>query len=178
MPCALSECVTRGLVCKMSSDVITLPYAGYCMVDVRAGGKVRLPDFVRRVLDRSPSRIFIGLHETEPCLSGYDMRWQEQMRSAFDRRRLHEDQGEGHACFGLMRRVFGSVEEAGWPCDTIRLPELARHIVGIEDRALFVGTGGAFEIWNPERAAASGDPALAAITGLLNDIDRPGRRRA
>jgi hypothetical protein len=40
---------------------------------------------------------------------------------------------------------------------------MVRRMGRIEGLALFVGTGGAFEIWNPELAAASGDPALAEL---------------
>jgi MraZ protein len=136
------------------------PYAGHQLTRVQPGGKVRLPDFARRVLERHPSAIFIGLHPSLPCLIAFDSRYQP---------RLHEEIGEegsGEERRARMRRLFGTAQEIGWPCDHVRLPELARRKAAIGARALFVGVGDAIEIWDPELAARSGDEVLEELAGL------------
>jgi DNA-binding transcriptional regulator/RsmH inhibitor MraZ len=139
------------------------PYAGHALIKVLPSGKVRLPDFARRVLERHPSTIFIGLHPALPCLLAFDGRYQQ---------RLSEEIGgdsAGDERQARMRRVFGTTEEMGWPCDHLRLPDLARRKAMIAARALFVGIGAAMEIWDPQLAAKSGDDVLEELAAMHMD---------
>lgn len=132
------------------------PFAGHALARVQQGGRVRLPDFARRVLERRPSTIFIGLHPSLPCLIAFDARYQE---------RLHEEIGGAgpDERRSRLRRLFGTTQEVGWPCDHLRLPDLARRKALIGAQALFVGIGAAIEIWDPDLAAKSGDDILEEL---------------
>lgn len=128
-------------------------------------GRVRLPRFVRETAGRrSEDRtLVIGPHEADPCLTGYDRPYRRFLFADTERLRLREE-AEAAQATRRVRRAFGLTEEAPYSDDgTIRLPAMVRRMGRIEGLALFVGTGGAFEIWNPHLAADSGDPALAEL---------------
>jgi DNA-binding transcriptional regulator/RsmH inhibitor MraZ len=148
---------------KAMSGAAERPYAGHALIRVQPSGKVRLPDFARQVLERHPSTIFIGLHPALPCLIAFDGRYQQRL----------SDEISGESAGGerqaRMRRVFGTTQEMGWPCDHLRLPDLARRKAMIAARALFVGIGGAMEIWDPQLAAQSGDEVLEELAALHLD---------
>jgi len=142
------------------------PYAGHALIRVQPNGKVRLPDFARRVLERHPSTIFVALHPALPCLIAYDSRYHAQ---------LIEEIGEGQEAEerrARLRRVFATTQEVGWPCDHVRLPDLARRKAAIGAQALFVGVGGAIEIWDPQSAAQAGDEVLEELARL--HLEQPG----
>jgi len=147
-----------------------------CVVDEDGG--LRLPDFVRATLDRrSDSNILmIAPHERDSCLVGYDPDYAGTLYLEQERLRLGEE-GSGLSD-ARARRMFGRVEETARQRDgAIALPGLLRHKAGIADRALFVGTAGMFEIWNPQRALESGDPALSEIASWRVEPDIPPARQ-
>ena len=139
------------------------PYAGHALFRVQTSGKVRLPDFARRVLERHPSTIFIGLHPALPCLLAFDARYQQRLTEEIGGNAVGDERQ------ARMRRVFGTTQEMGWPCDHLRLPDLARRKAMISGRALFVGIGAAMEIWDPQLAAGSGDEVLEELAALHSD---------
>jgi MraZ protein len=55
------------------------------------------------------------------------------------------------------------VEAAARSGSAIRISAALRHLGRIESAALVMGAGDRFEIWNPEIAAASGDPAFREL---------------
>jgi DNA-binding transcriptional regulator/RsmH inhibitor MraZ len=125
-------------------------FGGNALAPVSAAGRVRLPPFVRDALARRSSsrRIVFGAHERASCLSAYDPGYRAAL---FDR--------DG------SRRIFGFAEEAEFDLlGRVTLPPIMRWKGRIGALALFVGTGGAFEIWNPELALEAGDPELRQIT--------------
>ena len=122
---------------------------------------MRLPRFVREVAARrSDSRsIVIGAHESDACLTGYDPAYRQTLFAETERLRLRDEPHHGRA-----RRAFGFTEQAEIDAaGRIAIPEMIRRYGRIDDLALFVGTGGAFEIWNPHLAAESGDPMLEEL---------------
>jgi DNA-binding transcriptional regulator/RsmH inhibitor MraZ len=142
------------------TSVAERPYVGNSLMRVQGNGRVRLPDFARRVLERHPSTIFIGLHPVAPCLLAFDSRYQD---------RLGEEISEGVELDerqARMRRLFGTTQEIGWPCDHVRLPDHARRKAGISASAMFVGIGGAIEIWDPQVAGQFGDEMLGELAAL------------
>ena len=151
----------------MASGATERPYAGTALVRVNAGGRARLPDFARRVLERHPSTIFVGLHPVLPCLLAFDNRYHEQLSDELWRAAAGEERQS------RVRRIFSTMVEIGWPCMHIHLPELARRKASIAGRALFVGIGGAIEIWDPEIAARSGDEVLGDLAALHLDQAQP-----
>jgi MraZ protein len=136
-------------------------FGGSALQRIEAGGKIKLPRFVRQVAERrsDAGALVIGIHESDRCLTGYDPAFRQLLFADAERLRLRDE--PQHA---RLRRAFGLTEEL--PIDRagrIALPPMLRALGGIGDVALFVGTGGAFEIWDPETAAASGDPTLAEL---------------
>jgi DNA-binding transcriptional regulator/RsmH inhibitor MraZ len=114
----------------------------------------------------------IAPHERDSCLVGYDPDYASTLYAEQERLRL------GAAGSGTVdaraRRVFGRVEEAECASDgAISLPAILRQKGGILDHALFVGTAGMFEIWDPVRALESGDAALSEIAAWRVHRDLP-----
>ena len=154
-------------------------FGGSALAAVDGDGRVRLPRFVREVAGRrSDDRtLVLGLHESDPCLTGYDRPYRRVVHADAERMRLREEAPEAGSAaphHRRARRAFGLTEEAGYGDDgRIMLPPMVRRIGRIEGLALFVGTGGAFEIWNPHLAADSGDPALAELARWRLGHDLP-----
>jgi DNA-binding transcriptional regulator/RsmH inhibitor MraZ len=151
-------------------------FGGSALAPVGGDGRVKLPRFVRETaVRRSEDRtLVLGPHDADPCLTGYDRPYRRMLFADTERLRLTGEAGPAEAP-RRARRTFGLTEEAPWSEDgTIRLPAMVRRMGRIEELALFVGTGGAFEIWNPKLAAESGDPALAELArwrlGHTDDI--------
>ncbi len=146
-------------------------FSGAALQAVDAEGCLQLPDFVLRALGRRSEarRLLFSPHEVDPCMTGYDPGYETWLFAEAERRRLREEAlgvapGAHHR---RARRTFGAaeaagVDEAGW----ILLPPMARRRAGIEGAALLVGTGGSFEIWNPEIARAADDDELRALVGF------------
>ncbi len=149
-------------------------FGGSALEPVDSGGRVRLPRFVTETAGRrgDAGLLVIGLHESESCLTGYDPGFRRLLFADSERQRLG-----GAAQPARLRRAFGLTEEAAIDAGgRVALPEMLRRLGRIESSALFVGTGGAFEIWDPETAAASGDPALAELARWrLARHDQSGR---
>jgi MraZ protein len=151
-------------------------YGGSALAAVDGGGRVRLPRFVRETAERRSDAGFLvlGPHESDSCLSGYDPAWRRVLFDDSERLRLRDEAAGAGAAkhYGRARRAFGLAEQTQIDGEgRIALPPMARRLARIEGRALFVGTGGAFEIWNPELAAQSGDPALAELARWRLGLD-------
>jgi MraZ protein len=144
-------------------------FSGNALGAVDAAGRVRLPRFVLETLERRSGgrRIVFGAHERDPCLSGYEPAFRAVLQSRL---------AAGDPA--MARRLFGFAEEAEFDArGRVALPEMMRRRGGIGALALFVGTGGAFEIWSPERALA-GDPELREIAGYRLDQFHSEREEA
>jgi MraZ protein len=143
-------------------------FSGSELREVSADGEVVLPDFVRTVIERRSAarQLILGPHESDPCLSAYDESYGTLLYAEVERRRLRDEEkalppGTHHA---RTRRLFGSVEHAAFDSEgRLRLPAMVRQRGGIGELALFVGTGGTIEIWNPEVARQAGDEALREL---------------
>jgi len=143
-------------------------YAGSALAAVDGRGRVRLPRFVLETAERRSGAgiLVLGPHESDDCLTGYDPSWRRMLFDDSERQRLRDEAAGAAAArhHGRARRAFGLTEQADIDAEgRIALPPMVRRLARIEGRALFVGTGGAFEIWNPEIAAGSGDSALAEL---------------
>jgi len=143
-------------------------FSGSGLSAVDAAGRTRLPSFVREAaIGRSGRRrLVFGAHEKDRCISGFDPAHASNLHVELERRRLVEEaSGIGaDAHHARARRLFGTAEEAEFDADgMIRLPELPRRRGRISGLALFVGTGGTFEIWDPETARESGGEDLREL---------------
>lgn len=156
-------------------------FSGSGLEAVDARGRVHLPRFVRETLARrSDSRTaLLGVHESDDCLTGFDPGYAQIVHAELERRRLRDEAaGIDGAHHERVRRAFGLTEER--PIDEkgrIALPELIRRRGRIEGLALFVGTGGAFEVWDPERARADGGEELRALAEYWLGAQRASSER-
>ena len=140
-------------------------FGGSALEAVDDDGAVRLPRFVRTIAERrSDDRtLVIGAHDADECLTAYDPAYRKLLYAEGERLRLREEPAAGGES-ARARRAFGLTEEAGYDAaGRIVLPAMMRRLGRIERLALFVGTGGAVEIWNPHLAAESGDESLRAL---------------
>ena len=146
-------------------------FSGAAVQAVDADGGMVLPPFVLRALARRSEerRVLFGPHEVDPCMSGYDQGYETFLYAEMERRRLREESlGLGPADHHRRaRRLFGAVETASYDAKgRVVLPAMMRRRSRIHGAALVVGTGGSFEIWNPEIARETGDEALKELAAF------------
>lgn len=149
------------------------PFIGnaYCAVD--AAGRLALPAFVRSALSRRADArlLFVGCHDSDPCLIGYDRSFARTMAFDCRRQRLRTDAGAEGLWHARVRRAFGFVEQIELDSrGKVMLPPMMLRRARIERGALVIGTGGAFEIWNPLRALEAGDPDLSELAAFHLDL--------
>lgn len=143
-------------------------FSGSALGALDAEGRVRLPSFILREMGRlgDGGRVILGVHESDPCLTGYGPGLRPRLRAELDRRRLRDEAlgrpaDEHHA---RARRTFGLVEEASYDeGGCLTLPPLARRRGGLGRHILFIGAGSHFEIWDPSLAMAEGDEELRLV---------------
>ncbi|MGA9581866.1 MAG: hypothetical protein WBR13_07870 [Allosphingosinicella sp.] len=144
---------------------VTQIFSGNALGALDEEGRVRLPPFILREMARHEGggRVMLGVHESDPCLTGYGSILQPRLEAELERRRLRDEAlglapDEHHA---RARRTFGLVEEADYDeAGRLTLPPLARRRGGLGRHILFVGAGSHFEIWDPSLAMAEGDEEL------------------
>ena len=144
---------------------VTHIFSGNALGALDEDGRVRLPPFILREMARrgDSGRVLLGVHESDPCLTGYGAALRPRLEAELERRRLRDEAlgrapDEHHA---RARRTFGLVEEASFDeAGRLTLPPLARHRGGLGRHLLFVGAGTHFEIWDPSLAMAGGDEEL------------------
>ena len=147
-------------------------FQGSALNAVDAKGRVSVPAFLRAVIEkRGDARtIVLAKHDSFPALSAYDPAF-AAMRHAKLERLLEKEETSPDAELEYQRRnmmAFAATEET--PYDTsgrIVLPPMMRRKGGIEDLALFLGTGETFQIWNPKLFLAD-----ARIPEDMKDIAR------
>lgn len=146
------------------------PFIGHALCGVDERGRLTLPAFVRATLSRrSDARlIYVGCHESDPCLVAYDRSFARTLAMDCRRLRLREaapvPANDWHA---KVRRTFGFVEQVELDQrGKMGLPPLLMRRARISGSALLVGAGGAFEIWNPQAALDGSDPDLAELAAF------------
>ncbi len=147
--------------------MVTL-FHGSALCEVDGEGNVTLPGFVAEALNEAPdgSQLMVARHEADPCLVSYRRDHLRTLRRQTERRRIADERAgrdpRGH--HRRVRRAFGVVEPLRQACGTANIPAAMRHLGRIGNRALFVGAGENFEIWNPDLALKSEDENLREIT--------------
>ena len=129
-------------------------FQGSALNAVDAKGRVSVPAFLRSVIERrgDAKTIVLASHESFPCLSAYDPAYAALKHSKLERL-FEKEEGNPAAALDYQQRnlmAFAATEEV--PYDSsgrIVLPPMMRRKGGIEDLALYLGTGETFQIWNP-----------------------------
>ena len=133
------------------------------------GGQLTLPAFARLAIARrgDARTIFIGAHENDPCLVGYDRSFAAALAADCRRRRAAIETSAPNAHHARERRIFGFVESVDFDeTGRIALPPMLARRARIGATALIVGAGDSFEIWNPELALEASDPGLRELAAL------------
>ncbi|HYE27489.1 MAG TPA: hypothetical protein VEA61_04555 [Allosphingosinicella sp.] len=147
---------------------VTHIFSGNALGALDEEGRVRLPSFILREMARhgDGGRVLFGVHEKDPCLTGYGPGLRPRLQAELERRRLRDEAlgrsaDEHHA---RARRTFGLVEEARYDDGgRLTLPPLARRRGRLGRDILFIGAGSHFEIWDPSLALAEGDEELRLV---------------
>ncbi len=147
---------------------VTHIFSGNALGALDEEGRVRLPPFILREMARfeGGGRVLLGVHESDPCLTGYGAALRPRLEAELERRRLRDEAlGRGPAeHHARARRTFGLVEEASYDeSGRLVLPPLARRRGGLGRQILFIGAGSHFEIWDPSLALAGGDEELRFV---------------
>ena len=129
-------------------------FQGSALNAVDAKGRVSVPAFLRGVIERrgDARTIVLAKHESFPCLSAYDPAYAALKHSKLERL-LEKEETDTQAQLEYQQRnlmAFAATEEV--PYDSsgrILMPPMMRRKGGIEELALFLGTGETFQIWNP-----------------------------
>jgi MraZ protein len=130
-------------------------FQGSALNAVDAKGRVSVPAFLRSVIERrgDAKSIVLAKHEAFPCLSAYDPAYAALKHSKLERL-FEKQEADPEAALEYQQRnliAFAATEEV--PYDSsgrIVLPTMMRRKGGLEDLALFLGTGETFQIWNPQ----------------------------
>jgi DNA-binding transcriptional regulator/RsmH inhibitor MraZ len=133
-------------------------FIGSALCEVAASGEMLLPGFFRETAQqRSPDApLFIGLHESAPCLIAFDR--------CYAMLRQYEIAADGLGDQQRLRRTYGFVERTPVdPDGMIVLPPLMRERGHIGDTVLLVATGQRFEIWDLERLLQGGPSDLILL---------------
>jgi MraZ protein len=147
---------------------VTHIFSGNALGTLDEAGRVRLPPFILREMARHGDcgRLLLGVHEKDPCITGYGSGLRPRLEAELERRRLR-DEGLGRAPeehHARARRTFGLVEEASYDeAGRLTLPPLARRRGSLGRSILFIGAGSHFEIWDPSLAIAGGDDELRYV---------------
>lgn len=147
---------------------VTHIFSGNALGALDEDGRVRLPPFILREMARhgDGGRVLFGVHELDPCLTGYGPALRPRLEAELERRRLRDEElGQApDAHHARARRTFGLVEEADLDEDgRLTLPPLARRRGGLGKIILFIGAGSHFELWDPSLALAEGDDELRFV---------------
>ena len=132
---------------------------------VDAKGRVSLPSTFRNAIDRRARRaalpgeqiedriVMVGEHEEFPCLAAFDQTYSRKLYENIERRVAASGASdEMKALDHEQMEAFGAMNEVSYDgSGRMVLSPLLRSIAGISDSAYFVGAGGTFQIWSPER---------------------------
>ncbi|HEU0133180.1 MAG TPA: hypothetical protein VFR28_00005, partial [Allosphingosinicella sp.] len=97
---------------------VTHIFSGNALGALDEDGRVRLPTFILREMARHEGggRVLFGVHEKDPCLTGYGAGLRPRLEAELERKRLRDEAlgrpaDDHHA---RARRTFGLVEEASY----------------------------------------------------------------
>ena len=119
-------------------------FYGEFSVSITAGGRIALPKKVRELLTNN---LFVVTKGFGSCLAGYDKRdWEERADSLLDVSLLDMDQiGKRRSLFSST--VYIELDDQGRAV----LPNGLLQFADLDTKAVIVGVGDHFEIWNTKR---------------------------
>jgi len=119
-------------------------FYGEFSVSITAGGRIALPKKVRELLTNN---IFVITKGFGSCLAGYDKRdWEERAESLLDVSLLDMDQIDKRRSL-FSSTVYIELDDQGRAV----LPNGLLQFADLHTKAIIVGVGDHFEIWNTKR---------------------------
>lgn len=112
---------------------------------VDSKGRVSVPSDFRNVLKGDDFQGVILFHSfTDKCIEGFTMSRMEQMADAADNLDLFSEENQN-----LNSLIFSDARQLSFDITgRIVIPSDLLEFAGITDKALFVGRGKTFQIWN------------------------------
>ncbi len=161
-------------------------YSGYALQQVDDKGRVAIPSALRTTLiarnqptsdPKEALVVVLAMHETDPCLVGYDNGYAERQVAALNERAAAHAGVNGAPNSQILRDA--SITDTV-PFDTsgrFILPPFPRVELEIKlnHYAFFIGLGDCFEIWAPEKllACETASPKLkAAVRFFLAEREK------
>ncbi len=119
-------------------------FYGEYSVSITAGGRIALPKKVRELLTNN---LFVVTKGFGSCLAGYDkLDWEDRADSLLDVSLLDMDQiGKRRSLFSST--VYIELDDQGRAV----LPNGLLQFADLDTKAVIVGVGDHFEIWNTKR---------------------------
>jgi MraZ protein len=149
-------------------------FQGNALNTVDAKARLSVPAFIRSVLDRSSNgrSVYVGLHESKPCLTFYGPAYSSFLIGDLERRRdaLEKRDADPNEIEELEAGLFGMGEPVGYDQGgRIVLPQMHRGLAEILDSVLFISRGRFVEGWNPKLCMELGGDNRRRIAGYYLD---------
>jgi MraZ protein len=144
-------------------------FAGTYLNGVDAKHRLSIPASIRETIEaRSQAKaVVLAPAEHADCLVGYDLTHFERLQDRLTRE-FEADFGPGRSA--RARLLFGPSEVLRYD-DTgrVAMGPVLRDLGGLKDRALFLGAGDYFELWDPAALLESEglDPRIARMVRTL-----------
>lgn len=138
-------------------------YTGYALQQVDEKGRVAIPSTLRATLvARTPagldpkeaSLVVVAMHESDPCLIGYDVAYSNAMVDQLNIRAQANAGVDGAPKSLILREAMLSDTLPFDASGRFILPPFPRHELKIGKYAFFMGLGDYFEIWDPATLVA------------------------
>jgi len=145
-------------------------FRGSALNAMDAKGRLSVPSFIRQKIERRSDEkvLVLGLHDSLPCIVGYDTNYSGELWAESERKRLAEEERDPFAHLAREIGSFGSAMDVPYdPSGRIIMPGRLKKRAEIDELAMFVGMGGTFIIWNPHKALESGVPQLRDLAADL-----------
>ncbi len=121
-------------------------FFGEYLVSFTAPGRVVLPKKIRELIKGDS---FIVTKGFDFCLAGYDKEdWEERSKELLKVSLLDKENIEKRR-FLFSSTMYLDIDDQG----RFVIPKSLLSFIGIQDKALIIGVGDHFEIWNPEKWA-------------------------
>jgi len=119
-------------------------FFGEYLVSFSAPSRIVLPKKIRELLK---GNIFILTKGYNFCLSGYDQEdWESRAKSLLEVSLLDKENLEKKRIF-FSSTVYLEIDDQG----RFVIPKSLLNYAGLTDKALIIGVGDHFEIWNQEK---------------------------
>ncbi|CAN5498906.1 transcriptional regulator MraZ [soil metagenome] len=140
-------------------------YQGYGLQGVDDKGRVSIPSALRNVVEANTPRrdgkdlariVTIAVHETEPCLVGYDETYSQKLQRDLTVRADATTEPGAPRNWNPNRLNFGVTDPLPFDASgRFVLQGYPKKYAKIGKFALFLGLGDVFEIWDPATLVAN-----------------------